>query len=97
MKLSESELRQLHKASFRNESRVKKSELVSCFDCAQIFSASLVTWWVDDDPERTAMCPLCETDAILPDDEEILITHDLLQQMNKRWFSGLDKEYLLPK
>jgi len=35
---------------------------------------------------RTAMCPKCDIDAVLPESEYYEITKVLLNKMNKEWF-----------
>jgi hypothetical protein len=86
MKLSQTELKALHKLSFGNEIRIKNSIQAGCFACLEVFPTSAIYWWLPDKPIQTAMCPHCEIDAVLADDENVKLSDDLLKQMQIRYF-----------
>jgi len=80
-----------HNASSGHEAALLRSKSAGCFYCLAIFPPSEITAWVNDPPTmglrdgRTALCPRCGIDAVLPD-AIMPITPDFLDQMKKEWF-----------
>lgn len=79
------DLERLHKLSFENESAVSSSVKCGCFYCSRIFDKDHILEWVDDQNARTALCPYCGIDSVLPD-SRVDLTDDLLLQMRLQWF-----------
>lgn len=79
-------LRDAHKYSWCNEALVQKSANCGCFSCEQIFPASEVEDYIKDEEGRTALCPHCGTDALIPDSCPYDLSEEFLQKMNERWF-----------
>ncbi len=84
MSYSEFELEGFHKYSVKHRQQVMSSEVCGCFYCCKLFSPDTVTQWTDH--EQTALCPLCNIDAVLPGCNFDEITEELLQQMHEFWF-----------
>jgi len=86
------QLQAIHKDSGWNEYAVKTSSLCGCFHCQKIFLSSEIEEWIREPnltcrgPGRTAVCPKCGIDAVLPESKEYKITIELLEKMNKMWF-----------
>jgi hypothetical protein len=52
-------------ASFKSRDAIKKSKTAGCFYCVEIFPASEIKEWVDDN--LTPICPKCGIDSVLGD------------------------------
>lgn len=82
---------QLHLASSCHERALKASKLAGCFYCLEIFPPSEIVRWVNDPDTmglrdgRTALCPKCGIDSVLPD-AAVPLSKDLLKDMQKEWF-----------
>lgn len=63
---------------------VERSFFCGCYSCEKIFLTGEITEWVDNG--KTAVCPYCGTDAVLPDELEDL-NYVLLREMRIYWFS----------
>lgn len=50
-----------------NMINVKNSENCGCFRCKSIYSADLVKEWIGSEKERTAICPICGSNTVIPD------------------------------
>lgn len=80
------ELVALHKECFHNEEKVLQAKDCCCFDCANFFASNKVVDWIDDGEQKTAMCPNCGFDTVLPIDPSNPITEDLLKKMQTAYF-----------
>jgi hypothetical protein len=47
-----------------NRAAIERSLVVSCMFCEEIYPSGHIKRWTDDG--RTAICPYCEVDAVLP-------------------------------
>jgi hypothetical protein len=65
-------------------SALKNATLAGCYRCISIFSPSDITETTDDC--KTAMCPKCGVDSVLPDTSDFPINMENLTKLNKRWF-----------
>ena len=75
-----------HQYSVSNQENVFSSNRCGCFFCQKIFDGNLVSeHYINDQNGKTAICPLCGVDAILPDNKVDLSTK-LLEDMHKVWF-----------
>lgn len=81
----------LHYLSKDHRPAVEAAKKCGCFYCLGIFNSMKIDKWTDS-PRRgeqgvTAICPLCNIDAVLPDGVfGFKITKTLLQRMNKIYF-----------
>lgn len=76
----------IHTLSFENEQAVLSSKRCGCFYCLKFFDSSSIIEWVDDCNSRTAVCPFCGVDAVLPD-STVDLSAELLTRMSERWFT----------
>jgi len=86
------DLQWTHGLSGWHEEAVRRSTRCGCFYCLSMFASAEVVEWVDEPPAcprgpgRTAICPKCGIDAVLPDGDQVEVTQELLAAMNQRWF-----------
>ncbi len=85
----------IHKECYRNETAVQNSWFCGCFFCISTFHPTEIEDWTDErdfNPdsvaERTAICPECGIDSVLPRKEYYEITDELLEGMHKLYFSA---------
>lgn len=81
----------LHALSFEDESLLKQASKCGCFYCGEIFSPSEIVEWVPDKNGKTALCPYCGIDSVIPEssDGEYELNEELLKRMHDVWFSPL--------
>jgi hypothetical protein len=91
MKLSQSELKALHQFSFQNELLLRNAKQAGCFCCLEVFPTSAIEDWIQDQFCQTAYCPHCGVDSVLADDENIKLSHDLLKQLQSKYFCPIDE------
>lgn len=63
-----------------NSVEIANATICGCYQCKSIFSAGAVKTFIDD--KRTALCPRCGIDSVLPN---ITDTDDLVK-LHQRWF-----------
>lgn len=81
----EDEYQLAHKFSIANETAIRKSKECGCFFCLKIFDPEEITNWISDKQGRTALCPYCGIDSVLPG-SSIRFDRDFLEGMYKLWF-----------
>ena len=86
MTLSQTELKSLHKLCFQNEHLIRDAKQAGCFCCLEVFPTSAIDEWHQYQNSQTACCPHCSVDSVLADDENVKLSHDLLKQMQTRYF-----------
>lgn len=82
--------RLLHGFSSRNEFLLDVSETCGCFYCEKIYDPDEIYDWIVEynspSTDRTAMCPYCGIDSVIPD-IKVHLSKELLRAMHERWFS----------
>ena len=73
-----------HMFSKHNKSALLDDTLCGCFFCLSIFSPLIIIEW--EDGGTTAVCPFCNTDAIIGADSGFPISTEFLQLMRNYWF-----------
>lgn len=68
-----------------NEEDLSRSDHCGCFYCLNIFEPYEVNSWIKDRGGRTAICPYCGIDSVLPD-SMVELSEEYLKKMHKRWF-----------
>jgi len=90
--MNDADLERIHKHCGWHEPAVRVSGGVGCFYCLAVFPTADVVEWVDEDPQspngsgRTALCPKCGNDSVLPDSLWFALTPELLLKMKTRFF-----------
>ncbi len=83
----------VHDACGWHEELVRKSQKCGCFYCLRIFNADEIDEWIEDGPNcprgpgKTALCPYCLIDSVIPDAAVSELTEILLREMNRVYFS----------
>ena len=81
--------------SRKNETIISKSKQCGCYYCKTVFDSITIEEWTDEDlEERTALCPNCGVDAVIPDSFPI-INKDFLKALHEVAFESVT--YCLPK
>jgi len=78
-----------HLCSANHRAAILQSEVCGCFYCCSKFSPNEVLEWVDEDNEgqgRTALCPKCGIDAVLPGSVGFELSPEFLTMMRAHWF-----------
>ncbi|MFV0186093.1 cytoplasmic protein [Empedobacter falsenii] len=87
MKYSIEFLKQAHKASIFNKSKILNTNSCACFCCKEILSTTEIKEFIEeiDGKDETATCPSCGIDSIIDD---IFPINDpiFLEEMSKYWF-----------
>lgn len=68
------------KLAIRNKNTLQNCKKVGCYKCLKTFDPCEIKEYTDHG--ETAICPYCDTDAILPETE---ISN--LEEINKYWFN----------
>ena len=71
--------------SFINIEAVNNSEKCGCYHCISVFESSEITEWCDG--EKTALCPSCGIDSVIPNETDI----NVLTTIWKHWFAWPDE------
>ncbi|WP_104990366.1 hypothetical protein [Deinococcus sp. NW-56] len=77
-------VRYVHGFCTNHRKAVLASERCGCFYCERFFNPSEITEWIDE--EQTALCPLCDIDAVLPESKTYTLDSHLLAAMHEAWF-----------
>ena len=89
--------REAHCACFKNWRLLKKSKMCGCFCCLNTYPASeVVDWCVERDRRRTAICPCCGVDSVIPDASGWPLDADFLKEMEYWWFRANVVSYKMP-
>jgi hypothetical protein len=78
-------LEKLHTYASNNRFLISQATTCYCFYCKKKFDAKDVKEFIGEHSD-TALCPLCEIDAVLPDSIEENIDDITIYEMNKYWF-----------
>ena len=65
-----------------NRVELMESYICACFHCGTFFFPEEIIRWKDG---RTAICPHCNWNAVLPDSAHLPLTPEYLAEMKKRW------------
>jgi hypothetical protein len=61
------ELKKWRDYSFKNEDEILSSEVCGCYHCLETFPpVEIFRWTTERDGRKTARCPLCGMDSVLP-------------------------------
>ena len=74
-----------HQYCTANESLLAESSLCGCFYCLKVFPPREITGWINDRDGKTALCPYCSVDSVLPGNR-VNLSKEFLREMHKRWF-----------
>jgi len=86
------DFKKVHDQCGWHEDAIRRSKICGCFYCLSIFSPDEITEWIEESEDcprgagKTAVCPKCDIDAVLPDTIEYEITKDFLKAMQQEFF-----------
>ena len=88
------DLESVHRYSSHHRELLARSERAGCFYCRTFFAPAEIRRWIPErDPTtgelvegRTALCPRCGIDAVLPSAAPIRLDAELLADMHRHWF-----------
>ena len=84
------ELSYIHKLSSSHREAVLAATRCGCLYCLAIFTPDEIMDWVDDDEVtgegRTALCPRCGIDSVIPSGRGVVIDLELLIEMKRHYF-----------
>jgi hypothetical protein len=84
--LSEADVKSIQRYSTGNRSDIGKSSMCGCFHCLEIFPASEIAVWLNEQG-GTALCPKCTVDSVLGDKSASYATDkNVLRQLHAYWF-----------
>ena len=89
---SDEALKALHKKSIRNEEEILRFKSCCCFECVNFFASTDIVEWLDEGDQKTAMCPRCGFDTVLPNDPNSPISEALLKEMQTVYIGSADNE-----
>lgn len=89
MEYSTEDLIKYHRLCTSHKTALSQSERAGCFYCLTIFPTSHIKNWCDGKPDYTAFCPVCGHDSVLPDNDDVQISEELLKAMQLHWFHAL--------
>ena len=82
----------IHSKCGWHEKAILKSKICGCFYCLSIFPSNEIQEWLEEPedcprgPGKTALCPKCGIDAVLPGNIEHEITKEFLKVLHKEYF-----------
>ena len=76
-----------HSETMWNEHKIAGSTLCGCFHCMEIYEPGDIYEWISDvGSEKTALCPYCDTDSVIPDASGFPVTKEFLKEMHEYWY-----------
>ena len=79
--------RDAHIVTSKNWRLLKKSKMCGCIYCCKVYpAAEVVDWCNERDRRRTALCPYCGIDSVIPDASGWPLDEDFLKKMKYWWF-----------
>lgn len=90
--MTKKQLSSLHSLCTGNMELVRRSLFCGCFYCLNVFPSETISVSHPErtSADRTAMCPFCEIDSVLPD-AVCTLSPELLSVMNQYWFNQQEK------
>ncbi len=87
MKPMPDELRAAHKHCTANRDALMASRRAGCFYCLSVYDPQEITEWIPDKAGKTAMCPCCGIDSVIPESAGYPLTPGFLAEMQHYWFN----------
>jgi hypothetical protein len=70
--------------SMKNKANLEDSSQAGCYYCYKIFDPQQITEYTDEG--KTAICPFCKVDAVLPNLNLMEFSEEFLKKTHKHWF-----------
>ena len=78
-----SQMERLHAYATHNKELIEKSDRCYCFHCKSIMESREIERYLE---EKTALCPKCGIDSIIPDVIDESIDETVISEMRDYWF-----------
>lgn len=85
--MTDRQLYSLHDFCDDNKELIQRSKLCGCFCCCSIFNVKDIKEYHQDPHDKSAICPKCSVDSVLPGCV-VKMDKKLLEAMHKRWFTA---------
>jgi len=82
--MTQADIEQAISYATTNEEALQLSNQAGCYYCLQIYDAKEVTDFLAT--ERTALCPKCGIDSVIPDTAPFELTPKNLVKLHAYWF-----------
>ena len=77
------------KSAFENKNELLTANKCGCYYCLKIFDPKEIHNYTYEDRKtkesKTALCPYCNTDTVIPENDICTITTELLQEIKNYW------------
>ena len=77
-------MERLHAYASHNKKMIGKSNKCYCFYCKSVFENGEVETYLAE--EKTALCPKCGIDSVIPDSIDEKIDEAIISEMHDYWF-----------
>lgn len=84
MTLTKEESKRAHRLSSKHRKFIGDATLCGCFYCGSIITGREIEKWIYGG--KTAMCPHCGIDSLIPENCGYDLTEEFLTEMNRYWF-----------
>lgn len=83
-------LEEIYRYSYENKTILSKVKKCGCFYCKTIFRVNEISDWINDKNNKTAMCPYCMIDSVIPEslNNEYELNDELLSELNDMYFNN---------
>ena len=84
----------IHRQCGWHKEAVLNSKYCGCFCCSTIFKSEKIEEWIDEPDDcprgkgKTAVCPNCGIDSVLPESKDYELTIEFIKDMNKEFFGN---------
>ena len=85
--ISRAQIKSALKHAVNNEDEVKASDQCGCFHCLEVFDAQDVEDWVEGEQGQSAVCPLCDVEAVIGDAAGFPLTEEFLTALRDEQFA----------
>jgi hypothetical protein len=87
-----------HRHTSNNRAELEASKLCGCCSCLEVFPTDNIVAWTgldmndfnnpDGASAKTALCPMCGTEALIGDAAGYGLKPDFFSRMNQAWFQS---------
>ena len=82
------DIKELYVFSSKNKKAIENSKKCGCFTCCNLIEARKVKEYTEElDANMTGICPMCNTDTLIPDSKAPNITVEILNRMYDEFVS----------
>ena len=87
------EIEKIYSYVCENKQLLKRYQNCICLYCGKTFHYQSITQWVQDKNDKTAVCPFCSVDAVVPKKvenkiEQFEVTKELQEKIKNTYLGG---------